>query len=103
MSNVQNEKPYDALLAVIPEGKENGVTRLSIAQKLHITERKVSELASLARRDSIVLCSDNHGFYFPLTVEEKEATYKRYHSMAISLHTSMKALRKELKDAGRKV
>ena len=96
----KNKEAYTRLIALIPEGKENGVSRRELAEALGFEERAVSTLILRARRNNIIIASGNSGYYRPRNLGEAEEYYNRLHSMAVTILTSLIPVRKELKEAG---
>lgn len=97
---MNNKKPYHDVLALIPRGKKNGVSRNKIAETLRISPRDVSNLVLQARRDHFIIASGSSGYYIPANLAEAYEYYSRLHSMAITILDSLKDCRAELKEAG---
>ena len=99
MAETKN-KPYLALLALIPKGKKNGISRKVLAETLRISPRDVSRLVSLARRDSIIIASGNDGYYYPSSYSEALSYFNSERKKAIAILQSLKTVRKDLKQNG---
>lgn len=96
-------KRYEPLLKLIPTGKENGVSRRELSEKLGLDARSISDLVLSARRDNIIIASGNRGYYFPADLKEEHEYYKRLHSMALTILGTLTPVRRRLIEAGIKV
>ncbi len=94
---------YKSLLALIPKGKEKGISRDALAETLCIPVREVSSLVLKARLKGIIICSDSNGYYFPKNDIEALAFYNAERKRAITTLRSLKTVRSELKAKGVKV
>ena len=96
----EENKPYSALLGLIPKQKENGISRKDLAETLRISPRDVSRLVLMARLKGIIICSDSNGYYFPKDDAEALAFYNAEHKRAMTTLRSLKAVRSKLKEKG---
>ena len=97
---MKETKPYTRLLALLPVGKEKGVSRKALSEELRIRTRDVSDLVLKARRDNYIIASGNTGYFVPATDGELLEYYLHSRRMAITILTSIKTTRRELKRRG---
>lgn len=91
---------YERLLNYIGTGEENAINREYLSHILNLPEREVGRCIQTARRDGILICSNESGYFFPKDKNELSAFYKRYHGAAISILCTLKTTRRELKKIG---
>ena len=99
MQNNETER-YAPLLALIPKGKENGISRYELGKRLGLSVRAVSDLILSARRDHLIIASGNYGYYIPGNLAEAYEYYNVSRKRAVTILDSLKDVRKELKQAG---
>ena len=56
---------YKKLIELIPKGEENAVSMSALARLLGVEERDIRRLVLQARCDGELICSSNHGYYYP--------------------------------------
>ena len=87
------------ILAYIPFGRENAISRTMLSAKMGISDRKMRELISKARKKAIIInLSNGRGYYQPT---EKDVTdvvrfKKQEESRARDIYKNMKPVRKFL-------
>lgn len=80
----------------IPEGKANAVTRSQLRTMTGLSDRKIRDAISEARRDTVILNDQSgRGYYIPTEAELPEARkcLKQEEKRAKSIFWSLKALR----------
>lgn len=87
-------------MELIPEGKENAITRSELAKALHVDVRTISLIIADARRKNYLICSGNEGYYKPSNNSELKAFYNRMRKQSLSMLTALKSARKALKTQG---
>lgn len=89
----------------IPVGRENAVSRSYLASMLGVSDRKMRKMIEDERRAGAIILNaqDGKGYYMTDDLDEMERQYRQDTARAMAILTRRKALRKRLKDAGRKV
>lgn len=95
----------EIVVAKIPYGKENAVSRSTLSSELGITDRKVRAAIAEANKRGIAIVSldGKRGYFQPETMDEKYAYCKRERSRAISIFEKLSPIYAELKEAGYKI
>lgn len=94
----------EAVIAAIPFGRENAISRHMLASKTKLNDRTVRECIEQARRDGVfVIASPSGGYYQATTTEEIEAQYRIDRARALSVLARLTPMRRYLKAAGRDV
>lgn len=84
------------IIDYIPHGKQNAVSRAKLVSLTGVSDRKVRGLISSARKEYVILSSDNgNGYYQPTPDDypELRKILKREESRAKSVFGSIKKLR----------
>lgn len=95
----------DIVVAKIPFGHENAISRDRLSSEIGITDRKVRLAIAEANKRGIAIVSldGKKGYFQPETLDEKYAYCKRERSRAISIFEKLSPIYAELKAAGYKV
>ena len=95
---------YGELMELVPEGRENAVSRSELRMLAGISDRKCRRFLQEAKEheELIVNLQDGKGYFRPGTDDIKSiaAQYKLNQSRMISLSKQQKNLRRILKEAG---
>ena len=88
-------------------GKENATNREALSMYLGITDRQVRRLIQIARDDGALILNaqDGKGYYLAdaSDLDDIERQYRQDTARAMSILKRRKAMRRLLKEAGRKV
>lgn len=93
-------RDYTRLLELLKKGESNAISQKNLAIGLNCSERWAQKEVADARRDGIIICSGNAGYYLPETDEELLATYNRLHAHGVGVLSVLKATRSELQRRG---
>lgn len=92
-SNMANRlykiKPYSDILALIRDGKENGVHLQKLINFTGLKNRDVRKCIEYIRRNGIVIISGDYGYYFPSTSSELSTYIQQERSRANSIHETL--------------
>lgn len=90
---------------VIPFGRSNAISTASLCAMLGVSERKLREHIEQARRlgEIIINHQDGRGYFRTDDINEIERQYRKDTRFAMSLLKRRRAMRRLLKDAGRRV
>lgn len=91
------------LLNLIPHGKDNAILGRDLENVLKIDPRTRYSLIESARRDGLIICACDRGYYQPETHAEMLSYYETAHARAVSILSTLKATRRELVKNGVKV
>lgn len=91
---------HDYLIQHIPKGKEHAISNSTLQDVLHLTRRDVSAAVLAARLDGIIIASDHHGYYIPVTDDELLQHYRLHHKQAVTLLASLTPVRRVLVKKG---
>lgn len=82
--------------SVVPEGKENAISREELAKTLGVKDRKMRAMLEKARQDGLVIANDQDGkgYYRPVTEDEIRRALFQIRNRALSLLIQMKYLRR---------
>lgn len=94
------KKSYSILLDYIGTGEGNAVSGDSLSIMSGLSDRERKFQIQKARKDGIIICSNEHGYFYPDNVEEIASFYKRLHNSAITTLTVLKTTRAELIKSG---
>lgn len=73
------------ILTAIPLGHDNAKTKREIAESLNISTREFEAAVETIRKSgTAAICSDAHGYWRPLTVEEYEANLANRRKRALN-------------------
>lgn len=100
---IASKNRRDALLELIPKGKENAIESGKLAGVLHVSIRGLSQALLQARLDGSIIASCNQGYYIPETDNELLEYYRAQHKHATTQLRSLKPVRQELKRRGVKL
>ena len=95
----------EILIAHIPFGRENAVSRDYLAMLLGVTDREMRRLINQARNEGHIIINDQNGrgYYQSDDPDHIAKQYKQNQRRALSILVQQKHLRKRLKEAGREV
>lgn len=94
---------HNDLLQLIPKGKEHAISNRELASVLHTTKRELQRLVLQARLDENIIASGSNGYYIPQTDEEMMSYYKTQRKRAMTTLSSLRTVRRILKQKGIKV
>lgn len=64
---------YDWLADLIPFGQNAAISMDQLSRKIDADPRELRQMIENARRAGILICGDNHGYYFPASDAELSA------------------------------
>lgn len=93
----------ESIVAMLPTGHDNAMTRQKLVASSGINDRKVRELLEQARDAGFLICNDQdgRGYYIAKDDDEVERQYRRDYARAISVLKRLKPFRRHLKNCGR--
>lgn len=93
------------IVKFIPLGKENAISRASLAQKAGLSDRKMrNEIENARRRGFLIInLQDGRGYYRSDDLDDIERQYRIDTARGRSIWIRRNAMRKMLKEAGREV
>lgn len=86
------------IVAYIPHGEQNAISRRELVRLTGLPDREVRELIAEARY-MLPIISSGKGYYRPVTVDEVKRWLAREKKRAISVFRSMRGAREFLKNA----
>jgi len=96
-----NNKIIGNVIAHIPYGMSNAISRVELVEKMKVSDRKVRDLIAQARRDNVIINLQNGQGYFQPTEQELHYVEEfisqetaRFKSIAWSLRAAKKFARK---------
>lgn len=98
-----NNNRHCRFLNDIPRGKENAVSRETLAALWGTDVRGVSTIIADLRNQGELIASSGAGIYFPGDIDELAEFYRTARRRALSILKTLKTSRRELKNAGRLV
>lgn len=84
------------ILRLLGTGKEHARKADDLAGVLNCTKRELCSMIETARREGVLICSGNPGYWRPGSQEELEQTYKIMRRRSLSMLFTMKTTRKAL-------
>ena len=99
MIEVKTENP---VVAFIPYGEENVVTREYLSSVTGLTDRVVRRMIEVARGEGIPIVNgaDGKGYYISENLKDLERYYRIERARALSILKRLSSARKILKEAG---
>ena len=94
----ESEADYAYLLELIPEGKENAISRVCLGNKLGLTARETSKVVHSARIAGCLILSGPHGYYVSDNLEEVQEFYDLMQKRSVSLLAALKHARRFIKE-----
>jgi len=94
--------PITAQLAdIVPFGRTNAISREALANKLNLSDRKMRQAVSLARREGLVIINDQggSGYYRSDDVTDIRRQLNQTHHRALALLAQEKHLKDRIKAA----
>lgn len=93
------------VVSAIPCGREHAASRLMLANRLQMSDRKIRAHIEAARRAGIFILNlpDSAGYYRSDNLDEIETQYRIDHARALSVLSRLTPMRRALKNAGRDV
>ncbi len=88
------------LLSVIGKGEDNAITQREITAMLGIGARETRQILERLRKSGVVICSSDHGRFFPETVDELEHYLNRVQANVRNQCISIAPARRLLKEWG---
>lgn len=92
----RNNFSFERILEQIPTGKENAVHMRELSEAVGLPDRVLRAKIRQLRLDGFEICSDERGYYFPETRQERESWVKRSRKRGVSGFASARASRKAL-------
>lgn len=97
-------RDYMVVISMIPFGRENAIPRAELANLARMTDRQVRKCIEAARSDGhYIVASPEGGYYQTQDINEIEYQYRIDRARALAVLKRLKPMRRELKEAGRKV
>lgn len=93
-------KSYNIILNHIGTGSRNAEKYREIRDEAGVNERVGRQMIEDARRDNVLICADNDGFYRPENVSEGARWLKRATNKALSILATTTPIRRWLKAEG---
>ena len=95
----------EKLAALIPYGRENAISRESLAAALGVSDRKTRRAIEQARADGLIIINsqDGRGYFQTDSITEMRRQYQQDTARALAIFRRRKPLRKALLDAGMKL
>lgn len=87
----------------MPKGKKNAISRASLCEATGYSDRNNRFIISQLRAEGNLICNSGTGYYLATDIEDIERQYWQDKARALSILKRVKAARKILKDAGRRV
>lgn len=92
------------ILSLIPNGKENAISRKALVENTGLCDRSVREAIEQLRHDGHLICtSPQGGYYQPSCIEDIERMYWSDKHRALSVLHRLKVMRQILKQEGKPV
>lgn len=88
------------LLSVIGHGEDNAITQREITKLTGIQPRDTRLILERLRKSGVVICSSDHGRFFPETVDELEHYLNRVQANVRNQCISIAPARRLLKEWG---
>ena len=88
------------LLSVIGKGEDNAITQREITAILGIGARETRLILERLRKSGVVICSSDHGRFFPETIEELEHYLNRVQANVRNQCISIAPARRLLREWG---
>ena len=90
------------LKQIIPAGRENAISRQSVAAALGMSDRQTRKAIELARAEGLLIINeqDGRGYYRSEDVKELLRQYRQDTARAMTILTRRKALRDTLLEMG---
>lgn len=88
----------ELLKAVIPRGKENAIHLLPLSEKLGVSDHTAKKYVQAARRNGLMICSGQDGYWITDNSDEIRAFETTLHKQAISRLRTTKPMRDTLKE-----
>ena len=88
------------LLSVIGHGEDNAITQREITKLTGIQPRDTRLILERLRKSGVVICSSDHGRFFPETIEELEHYLNRVQANVRNQCISIAPARRLLKEWG---
>ncbi len=95
-----NKRSYEELLKYIGIGEENAISCISLSIMCGLSERNTQSQVQKARRDGVIICSNEHGYFYPEDNEELRSFYRRLRCGALTTLSVLKNTRAELRKRG---
>jgi biotin operon repressor len=88
------------LLSVIGKGEDNAITQREITAMLGIGARETRLILERLRKSGVVICSSDHGRFFPENIKELRAYINRVQSGVRSECIALASARRLLREWG---
>lgn len=93
-------KSYEMILPYIPTGEKNAKKHRTILQETGFHDRVTRKMYEEARRDEILICASDKGFFFPESTEEAARWLRMATHKALSILATTTPIRRWLKSEG---
>ena len=92
------------IIDFIPQGKDNAISRRQLVNILGISDRKIRDTIARERLTSVILSSDEGGYYLPNDneIREVKAYLKREEHRARSIYIGLHPVKKLLSGGKKK-
>ena len=92
---------WDWLTDTIPTGRTAAVSMYHLSNVHHMTERKMRLAVEKARRNGILICSSDKGYFLPETVDEIQEYTRRTAARLKTGRACLAPFLRELRKAGK--
>ena len=90
-------EPFCTILNCISSGKDHAVHKDKLIQRTGIPDRPLRKAIETLRRNGVVICADESGFYYPQTENELEKYVKKCEKTAKSTFYTLRTAKMKLK------
>ena len=87
----------------LPLGKDNAVSREELSASAGYSDRLTRKIIAQLRENGYLICNFGGGYYISTDLDDIERQYRQDTARAMSILKRRKAMRKILKECGRKV
>lgn len=90
------ESDYFILIDMLPNGKDNAIHQIDLAERMNVKPNIVKLLVRKARREGYEICSCRNGYYLPISDDERREFYNMMRKSALSHFVSAKPVKHTL-------
>lgn len=99
MTKNETTEKVQKVLSFIAVGKENAITQARLADLTGFSRSRVKHYIHVARNEfKTPVMSDNEGYYFPATTDERHAFEDKKHRQAVTLLQTIKNIKGDKDD-----
>ena len=89
---------YDRLLNLLKTGERNAQSGKALAEKLGTSPRQIRSVVNEARRNGVLVCSTDSGYFMAGCRDELRRSYLRMKAQAQSTNEAIKAMKRALRE-----